>query len=608
MTVTGKHETAMVWLTQTILIGVLLVPIATIPVSEIHPVIVAHSLYCRFLIGLAFVIWVWLALSNPMYRPRKSLVLMALTVLLGVSLVTAFTGINPSRSLWSSYQRMNGIVEQAHWLAYAVMLTTMFRTRTSWMVIFGTILGVGVASSTVGILQSVASSDIRPFGLLANGLQSGHFTMLTTGIGMALLGMCHPSWSHQKLRLWVVAGIGLTIYGVWLSATRSSVIAGVLLAVIWAGGIMAYGSRTARVLTVIILVIVVAVVVAYAGQDYQNHGMMHRLAKASSPSEDNSIQRRMEFMRIGLAGFTERPILGWGPENYYYVWGRHMDSVKRVRENEWNDHTHNGYLEVLVSQGLVGLAAYLFVAGTLCWVSVKDIRLTKNWMKFPAIAILGTLATYYAQTFWGIQYSPVFMLFTVVAAYLSTRETAEREIPRWPHIRHRATAITLTVAAAAMFAVSLQFTIVPQAKGIIVFNRIYGAVPWHPRMDALSAHAGAFPPMGYHGLVSMAHFTTEMILANDLGKDDYEEVLRPGMGRVEQAIDYLERHDPHNFLAHYEAARLYWVLSQWEPEYAGRATRHQAELNRMAPDSGYTDAINEFMNRKPRNPQEGQAN
>lgn len=89
------------------------------------------------------------------------------------------------------------------------------------------------------------------------------------------------------------------------------------------------------------------------------------------PEEDAVIERveqperaplapwRATLWRIAAADFRERPLLGFGLDNYRLRYGRHLGW------EEWNEtvHTNNWYIETLVSVGLLGgVPFYAFLA------------------------------------------------------------------------------------------------------------------------------------------------------------------------------------------------------------------------------------------------------
>jgi exopolysaccharide production protein ExoQ len=73
---------------------------------------------------------------------------------------------------------------------------------------------------------------------------------------------------------------------------------------------------------------------------------------------DTSMNRRSELWRLSLAYIDERPVLGYG---FAAFWSKTSQPARRIREEvRWEDapHSHNGYIEIALGLGLVGLVVY----------------------------------------------------------------------------------------------------------------------------------------------------------------------------------------------------------------------------------------------------------
>ena len=112
----------------TVRAGILLVMAMPLILSNdtLFPFIVGKAIYARSVIEVTFGVWLLLIFFYPRYRPSRSLILAALAVWLLVSLVAGFTGVSTVRSLWSTYERMQGIVDLAHWFVFIAMTGRSF--------------------------------------------------------------------------------------------------------------------------------------------------------------------------------------------------------------------------------------------------------------------------------------------------------------------------------------------------------------------------------------------------------------------------------------------------------------------------------------------------
>lgn len=90
-------------------------------------------------------------------------------------------------------------------------------------------------------------------------------------------------------------------------------------------------------------------------------------------------------------GVRERPVLGWGLDNFHYVFAEKYDPAMYAQE-QWFDRSHNVFMDWLVSAGVLGLIAYLSlfaIAIYMLW------RISPESMTFSSKAvIIGGLVAY----------------------------------------------------------------------------------------------------------------------------------------------------------------------------------------------------------------------
>ena len=96
--------------------------------GTVFPFVVGKALWSRAVIEIVFMLWAALALLSPAFRPPRSLLLNLLAAGLVVSLLAAVFGVSVQRSMWSSYERMQGVVDLVHWFALVVVIVSVLRT------------------------------------------------------------------------------------------------------------------------------------------------------------------------------------------------------------------------------------------------------------------------------------------------------------------------------------------------------------------------------------------------------------------------------------------------------------------------------------------------
>ena len=131
---------------------VLLTPLVSFP-GTYFPFAVGKALYARSIIAIVAALWVVLALWTGRWRPAPGAVLAILGAGLAVAFLTAWLGVGLERSLWSTYTRMEGLVDSAHWCALAVVLAAVARTGADWVRLFRINVCVGLCVAAVAVVR-----------------------------------------------------------------------------------------------------------------------------------------------------------------------------------------------------------------------------------------------------------------------------------------------------------------------------------------------------------------------------------------------------------------------------------------------------------------------
>jgi O-antigen ligase len=125
-------------------------------------------------------------------------------------------------------------------------------------------------------------------------------------------------------------------------------------------------------------------------------------------------------------GVKERPILGWGQENYSIVYGKYSDA--RVPTfDAWSDRVHNIIFDQLIAGGFMGLFAYLSIFAT-----VLRMLWQRNTFSLSEQALLsGLFAAYFFQNLFFYDTTASYILFGTVLAYIVRRSYRDTHVPQW---------------------------------------------------------------------------------------------------------------------------------------------------------------------------------
>ena len=617
--------------------GVLLVLLTPLIVSTgtYFPFVVGKAIYSRSIIEVTFVLWLLLILYDPRYRLGRSWVIAAFGLWLLVSILAGLTGVSPVRSMWSTYERMQGIFDLAHWFCFVIVAASVFRTFASWRVLFSVNLAVGTVVAVLGLGQHFDMINFDWIGdsnrvesTIGNATYVGAYAAVNVLLGV---GLIVQSFSHQarepirgrglsraarrrrrsgsqtfrlddylELRaFWMLAAFA-NLMTLWLTATRGAVVglgAALFVFAIWYSG---WGSmRAARWVGYVILVgAVAALALLLAARTtsaldpvVESSYMLKRLSLMSF--DDSSINRRIMSAEAGLRSYLDRPILGWGPENFLIAWGRHYDFESGTREIF--DQAHSKPIEELTTKGAVGLISYLLVWCAMALVVIRSFRAEVGYQQL-FVAIFGvTLVAYFVQNLFLFDTPTTVMLFCVLAAFTVAEEqrlNADYKNPRTaPSNRRRwmdlsgvvnalrtplgATAIASIAAVVAIASLFLfNFKPYSAAEDIDLAKR---AVSWEVKLELMNRGIESFPGLANYPRRELVDAAARSI--KSLPEDEFREAV----DRVSVAARRGLEAEPDNWRLMVSLARFYHAASEIDESYAEVSQEYVDDAAQRAP-------------------------
>lgn len=193
------------------------------------------------------------------------------------------------------------------------------------------------------------------------------------------------------------------------------------------------------------------VVIAFGGflalrntQGLNSIGFLSRLATISL-SESTSKSRLINWS-IAWEGVKERPVLGWGQENFALVFDKYYDPRMYAQE-PWFDRVHNIIFDWLIAGGFVGLLSYLAIFMAALWA-----LWSKAFSRVEASILTGLLAGYFVHNFFVFDNVTSYILFGTILGYIAWRSAAAAgEPPLWKKdLNRKAGWIVVCIATAVV--------------------------------------------------------------------------------------------------------------------------------------------------------------
>ncbi len=410
-----------------ILIGVFALPFVCLYVANtlFFPHTMGKNYAFRVIVEIIAFAWLVLALTDGTYWPCRSRILGAFAIFVILIGIADAHGVNSFKSFWGNYERMDGWITIAHTFLYTVIIASVLQTKKLWILLFQTTLGVSIFVSILGFLQV---ADIGLSGRISTTFGNPSYLsvyMLFNIFIAALLWAQIGQNSKVNKRIWpslyygaIIACDTLTLSFTGTRGTILGLIGGSLLALT----LYAFSHDTPKRLknlavAAIALTVLLSALLYYARDTPFIHriDIIQRLATTSL--EENTAKARILNWGVAWQGIKERPILGWGQENYTIVFNKYYNPQLYDLE-QWFDRGHNIIFDWWVAGGTLGLLSYLFIFAALFWTLWRS----RTYTAAERSILTGLFFGYFIHNLFIFDSITSYILFGTIMGYLVWRE------------------------------------------------------------------------------------------------------------------------------------------------------------------------------------------
>jgi O-antigen ligase len=342
-------------------LAVAIAPLANMPVGGARPLLLLLPAIVAGLLLHGVV-------TGARFGPRLPGVAVAVLVFSAAFVVSAVQAVDPSRS-----------VTELRWLLIAVglMVATLQHCqerRELLTVVAGALLGLAFAALH-GIFQEL-TGDVSEIAVIVDGgvvyriagafghpnQYAGYLATFMPLAGAFAVGR----HLEPRLRLLGAAAFGLALFPLVFTLTRGAIAGLVVGTLVWIAVVRPRAALAAVVVTVA------------AGALFAPATLQERFEGSSG----GDVTLRSDIWGAALDIFAQRPILGAGPDNFADAYEtlpsasalRSQRRLLHTRELLVPPHAQNLYLNVLAEQGIVGVLAFLLLAGTAVTVCFRATR------------------------------------------------------------------------------------------------------------------------------------------------------------------------------------------------------------------------------------------
>jgi len=422
--------------------------------SPFYPPEWGKAIAFKIIFSCLLFLFAWQMLSDRKFfqqissvlKSQKTIFWLLFAVLLTVLLSTLFSS-DIAFSLWSSPHRSGGSVVFIFLILFSVILFLTLK-NDDWKKLWNFSFLIGDLIVAFAMLQYfnvfpdfLVSYAERPPSTLSNSILFAAYLML-----LIFPAFCFVIKKPGRHKIFYLISLILFIFGIMIGGSRAA-----YLGILVAGFYFLFfypiiktekpeDKNFLKKLPILKIAALALILFAALGIYYVN-----TRPKLPQFLEKNQIfqsvigrlsidlaleEPRFSAWKVASQALKEKPILGWGPENFAIGFDKYYDPSLPYLTKEWGswwDRAHNIFLDLAVQYGILFLLAYFSFFGYLFWKLRKIKRRTeRESTRITIHGIQSLFLAYFTALFFGFDSVTTYIILFFIIGY-SLHLTAESE-------------------------------------------------------------------------------------------------------------------------------------------------------------------------------------
>jgi O-antigen ligase len=373
--------------------------------SIFFPFIGGKDFFFRFVVELALACMVlWWAFEAKKGDTKKRIselfhkpLVIAVTVFTAIFEIACIFAYDFHAAFWSNYERGEGGFQMLHYYLFFLLLAFILTDEKDWKNIFRFSLisaglmilyGLGGNYSVPGFIGPYAGAtapagwwhlliDGRFQGSLGNPAYVDPYLIFSMFFAAYLWISSVRAKTITKVKAWGYAAV-IAIFFIFfiLGQTRGAFLglgAGIVAAILYS--IFSNKGKVRKWGSVALIILVLLGIGLYSAR---NTSFVQKLPEGrllQISLSDTTAQTRLWVWGEAWQGFLERPVLGWGPENFTPVFDKFFNPnfyIPGGNAETWFDRAHSVFFDYLTETGILGLLSYLGIFFAFYWEFAKS--------------------------------------------------------------------------------------------------------------------------------------------------------------------------------------------------------------------------------------------
>jgi len=541
-----------------ILMGTILILFTPLIISGkfFFPFVGPKSLFFMGLVEIIFFAWLFLVFISPKYRPRFNPILIALILFLLISILASVFGADLSYSFWSKFERMTGILMILHLLAFFLVISTCFE-KSDWKIIFTVSLFVGVIISFIALTSK--NPSMRGGATIGNDSFLGTYLLFNLFLALYLILKSEIGLRIYSSICFIIMALTLILSGA--RAVKLSFLGGlILLFFLW---LAFYQKGKLRRLGIFLLIFSLISLIIFTFFAFQPESFVRKGVIEKNVGE--TFGGRFIVWAEAWKGFLQRPILGWGLENFEFAFTSNYNSclgTARCASDIWYDRAHNIIFDTLVASGILGMLSYFGIFIAVFYIIWKN-YFNKKFDFWICGVLTVLLISYFIQNSTVFDMVSSYMIFFLVLGYIGSTSYLPKEFQATKKSNFFYFFVVIIILI-LFFLSFLKFVIQPLQTDAFVIQAIQTS-EFESRISLYQKALTTSPVGRYQIREFFADRTMEFIQSDAARKAPTEE--------IEQELDFISKElektikeSPYNYRSYLKLGQVYNIYSRFDSQ------------------------------------------
>jgi O-antigen ligase len=379
--------------------------------ATIFPFVVGKFVWFRTSIDLALIFFLigilrWQNNESQKYNENlkkvfKSPIGIVVSVFVGIFILAGIFGVDPYNSFWSNFERGEGGFQMGHFYILFLLLGTMFFEKNQWIKIFYCSIAASIITIGYGVLsgfgidgflgQKFSTEGFRFEGAIGNpAFLAAYLIFIIFYILYIVFTEYSSKFLSGKAVMKAYVPMILVVVAFFSAATRGAILGLIVGAIIFSIYLIFISNKYKKTFAALVIA---GVLIFGIGVKFKDSLLIQKLPFSrifDISFSTKTFQDRAIIWKMAWDGFKERPILGYGPENFLTVFNenfnpKYYDPFYFTNgEFLWFDRAHSIIFDYLAETGLLGFLSFFSIFGVYYWQFFSKMRKNADLEKLDA--------------------------------------------------------------------------------------------------------------------------------------------------------------------------------------------------------------------------------